>query len=107
MEMSSRRNIGNLLGVTWVPSLSTDEVTGVGPVEAVLAAGSVGVGHLSLSISPEGVEESVMGTSARFDRLALGKLNKTAVLGSDGRSESSGEGRGRDEERGESNHFDD
>lgn len=58
----------SLLGRSGVPALASDEVADVGPRHAVFACGAVVVSHRPSTISPEGVEEAVVGSRAGWRR---------------------------------------
>lgn len=72
----------SLPGRTRVPALSTNHVATGLPVDAVLSAGLVGVGSLSTTIGPPGVEAAVVGAlgaggtgaCSQYTEGALGKV---------------------------------
>jgi hypothetical protein len=67
--------------VSWVPSLSSDEVASVLPVHSVAAASSVRVGNVSTTVSPERVEVAVVGALAAGSGTRLDLLDQSRVVG--------------------------
>lgn len=50
----------NLLRTSRVPALSTNKVANVGPLDGVRASVTVGVGHITTAVGPEGVVITVV-----------------------------------------------
>ena len=100
----------SLPGRTRVPALSTNHVTTSLPVDAVLAASLVGVGSLSATIGPPGVEAAVVGalgaggtgTCSQYTEGALGKVG--AGISNRGGQSTGGRNSGGDDS-GERDHF--
>ena len=91
--------VADLLGTSWVPSLSSNDVAVAAPSQGVLSAGLVGVGCLALVITPEGVVvPAVLASLVR----ALLVAGVGAGLGF---SEDASNGRRSNEKVGEGNHF--
>jgi hypothetical protein len=82
-----------------VPSLSTDKVTVVDPLDAVVATVSVGVGDGASVIGPEGIVVAVVVSSAAWSACTGDKLGVVAW-----ESESSNNAECGSDERSEANH---
>lgn len=73
----------SILSAAWVPSFSTDKVAHVVPFDSVGATIAVGVGHVTATISPEGVVVATTCTSGAGSRtLGQRSLSDTLVGGS-------------------------
>ena len=90
----------DLLCLSWVPSLSCDEVALAAPGHGVLAAGLVGVCCLALVVTPEGVVVPTICTSLVRALLEAG-VGAGWLFG----GEDAGDGGGSNEEVGEGDHF--
>jgi hypothetical protein len=91
--------VADLLGTSWVPSLSCNDIALATPRQGVLSAGLVGVGCLALVIMPEGVVEPVVGTGL------VRALLEAGVGAGLGFGEDASNGRRSNKEVGKGNHF--
>jgi hypothetical protein len=64
-----------------VPALATDKVAGVPPGDGVAAALQVGVGGVSSTVSPPGVEVAVVGSLSAGSGTLLDLLDQSRVVG--------------------------
>lgn len=85
-----------------VPPLTTDKVTAVLPIHAVLAGGTVGVSDSASAVGPEGVVETIVGAGATGGAGTSEELGAVVEWDGDG----AGDGSGHENEGFERDHDD-
>jgi hypothetical protein len=94
----------------WVPALATDKVASVLPGDAVATSLTVGVGGVSSTVGPPGVEVAVVGSLSAGSGTLLDLLDQSRVVGVtlvkevERRGDDAGDGRQGEEEGLDGNH---